>query len=152
MRQRLLLGIVFSIGIFAGFANAQHTRVIFGSEHGIWRGADGGYTLLPSNTVGTIDARAGQTLKLRFARASNQGRITAVAVDPTDPAVIYQVPCEGDAIVVRENGTREPSVTDLIIDPFDRRVATSPDWRGTCRMAVVKLIDGSVRGVRIRFH
>jgi hypothetical protein len=151
MRHRFLLGIVFSIGILAGLANAQHTRVIFGSEHGIWRGADGGYTLLPSNTVGTIEARAGQTLKLRFARANVQGKITAVAADPSDPSVIYQVPCEGDPIVVRENGTIFPSVTDLVIDPFDR-VYTSLHWKGTCRMAVFKLSDGSVRGVRIRFR
>lgn len=151
MRHRLLLGILFSLCMFVGLANGQHTRLLVGNEGGIWRGADGLYTLVPSNTVGTIDARAGQTIRFRFAKANNQGRITAVAVDPSDPSVIYQVPCEGDAIVVRENGTRLPSVTDLIIDPFDR-VTTSPEWKGTCRIAVIKLVDGSVRGVRIRFR
>ena len=153
MRFGLMFGVVFSVVTFTAVADAQQTRVIFGSEVGIWRDADAGYTVYPSRRVGTIVVAAGRTVRLRFGHPTVTGRVTSVTVDTSDPAVIYQVPCEGQAGVARQGGTALPHspVVDLQMNPTFE-LLSSLEWKGTCRLLVVKLSDGSDRRVKLRFQ
>lgn len=153
MKSSLLFGAILSIAAFAGVTNAQQTRLIFGSDHGIWRDAGGVYTLFASRTVGTIVAPPGRAIRVRFAQVSNQGRITSIAVDPTDPTVVYQVPCDGkkSAIEQARNGLPNVPVKDLQLDQGIELMSSSA-WKGTCRMFKFKLVDGSVRSLKVSFE
>ena len=153
MKTRLLFGAILSIAAFASFTNAQQTRLIFGTDAGIWRDAGGVYTLFPRKTVGTIAAPAGRAIRVRFAQVNSQGRVTSIAVDPTDPTVIYQVPCDGkkSAIEQARNGLPNVPVKDLQLDQ-SLEVMSTFAWKGSCRMFTFKLVDGSVRSLKVSFE
>ena len=159
MKFGLMFSVIFSVVSLTAVSNAQQTtpmtaktRVIFGSETGIWRDADGGYTVYPSRRVGTIVVAAGRTVRLRFGHSAVSGRVTSIAVDPSDPSVIYQVPCEGEASAAGRSGSAlpPPPVVDLTLNP-SFELLSSAEWKGTCRLLVVKLTDGSDRRVRMRY-
>jgi hypothetical protein len=157
MKFRLILSAVFLTMTFASLANAQQaepfsgqTRLLIGTEGGVWR-TGGGYTVVQGKKVETISMLAGQTIQLQFARATTQGRIAGIAIDPTDPTTTYQVPCTATTQIARQgSGTPMMSVTDMVIDPF-KAWATKSEWKGSCRLMVVKLSDGSEGLVRLRF-
>ena len=152
MRMKLVLASIFATFVFAGISSAQLGRLLVGTESGIWRAASGGYTLLPSRTVGTLDVTAGSTLRLGFGSARVSGRITSIAVDVSDPATTYQVACEGEQTTASPNGISTTSLTSSgAISEMSYNWGTDKRWKGTCRMLVVKLEDGTDRRVKIRF-
>ena len=160
MRYGLMFSAIFSIAMFAGLVSGQQTRLIFGNEAGIWRDSDGGYTLLPNKSVGTIQVRAGQMLRLRIASTNNRGKLI-VGVDDertsggmlfvaTDVGV-YQVPCTGPATRIGVDAGTQLTISGTVSDPI-LNWKTEKGWTGTCRMLTIKLRDGTETRAKVRFE
>jgi hypothetical protein len=148
----------FAIVLLATASNAQHIKVIDGTRADkasprakIYRVVNGAYTLLSSDVVNGHPVQAGQTIRLRIAATNNQGKM----IVGVDNGVWRQVACEGEPetmgtpvrasiSTVRRGGMPLPSVTDIIIDPFNS------DRSGTCQMLVLTLSNGS--DVRAKFQ
>jgi hypothetical protein len=167
MKKSHLFAGVLSIIAFASVSHAQHVKVFDGRDArtpAIFRNVGGSWVQLSSDVAVGPSAVAGQTIRLRIAATNNRGRLL-VGVDDVDiPARspggklyvatnvgVYQVPCEGSA--TRSGGVPGAQLT-LNGTSSDATPSwkTEKDWRGTCRMLVVKLRDGNEVRARIRFE
>lgn len=165
MKFARMLCVLVSVVAFAGLVNAQHTRLIYGNEVGIWRAAERGpWTLISTSAGAKPVVLAGKTIRLRIATANNRGQMI-VGVDnatvrsgapngrlylATDVGV-YQVPCDGTARTIGVDSGSQLTITGSISDPV-LNWKTEKEWSGTCRMMTVKLRDGREASATVRFE
>lgn len=144
MKSKMILISVFAIMIFAGMSYGQHVKVF-----------DGTRGILLSSTPNSTDssAFAGRTIRLRIASPNNTGLALFKDAFP----VSSQVPCEGGeqptpAGVGGMSGGKVSWGYNLATGEYYYVWKTDKAWKGTCRMVVVKLRDGTEHRSRIQFR
>lgn len=144
MKSKMILTSIFAIMIVAGMSYGQHVKVFDGTR---------GVLLSAAPDSADTPVFAGRTIRLRIASPNNIGLALFKGAFP----VSSHVPCEGGgpptpAGVGGMSGGKVSWGYNWATSEYNYVWKTDKAWKGTCRMVVVKLRDGTEHRSRIQFR
>lgn len=148
MKSRVIFSSILLMLAFAGESHAQHVKVFDGSSG----------VLLSRTGTPTAAAFAGQTVRLRIGAVNNRSRdVNDIYIFQSPASVVHgAVPCSKD----QPTGTGSTGLGagkanwsyNETAREYSFTLSTDKAWKGTCRLVVVKLRDGTEYRARLRFH
>ena len=94
---------------------------------------------------------AGQGVPVKFSLGGYQGLNILAAAYPTSTLIACDASAPGDVIEETVNAGDSSLSYDAVTDRYTYVWKTNKAWKGTCRMFVLKLSDGTVHFAKFRF-